>query len=287
MKFSLFTPSTAKYRADIDGLRAVAVLLVFAYHLGTARVKGGYVGVDVFFVISGYLIGSIILSEIAADKFSLLSFYERRIRRIFPALFVTLAVCALLAYKFFLPSELEEFAKSYLAATFSFSNAFFYYQSGYFEGAAAMKPLLHTWSLAVEEQFYVFLPLFLLALRRYSSRIRKLAVFSVASISFVISAWGAFNRPDATFYLAHTRAWELLLGTLIALDCFPRFSSSAARNAFSAIGLAMIFASATFYAKTTPFPGLAAALPCFGTAFLIATGRDGISFVGKMRKPTG
>src|SRR5262252_6175299 len=147
MKISFFKPSTSRYRADIDGMRAIAVLLVFAYHLGTARAKGGYIGVDVFFVISGYLIGSIILSEIDAGKFSLLKFYERRVRRILPALFATLAVCAGLAYKLFLPAELVEFTKSFLAATFSTANIFFYQQSGYFEGAASMKPLLHTWSL--------------------------------------------------------------------------------------------------------------------------------------------
>ena len=281
MKIELFAASTHRYRADIDGMRAVAVLLVFAYHLGTSYVKGGYVGVDVFFVISGYLIGSIILSEIDAGKFSLLKFYERRIRRILPALFVTLAACAILAYKLFLPSELLEFAKSYLAATFSVANVFFYKQSGYFEGAASMKPLLHTWSLAVEEQFYVFLPLFLLALRRFTSATRRAAVVTVALLSFVISARGAFHNPDATFYLAHTRAWELLLGTLIALDALPSINGVWARNAWSAIGLASVFASAMFYEKTTPFPGLAAALPCFGTAMIIAAGREGDSFVSR------
>src|SRR5215813_5654671 len=281
MKTSLFTPSTTRYRADIDGLRAVAVLLVFAYHLGTARVKGGFVGVDVFFVISGYLIGSIILGEIDDGRFSLVKFYERRVRRILPALFVTLAVCAILAYKLFLPAELSEFAKSFLAATFSSANIFFYQQSGYFEGAASMKPLLHTWSLAVEEQFYIFLPLFLLSLRRLSRSRRQIAVLAVAVVSFAASAWGAFHSPEATFYLAHTRAWELLLGTLIALDVFPSFAGTAARNISSILGLAMIFVSGAFYQKTTPFPGIAAALPCFGAALIIAAGRDGTSLVAK------
>jgi len=280
MRLSLIKPSTSYYRADIDGLRAVAVLLVFAYHLGTARVRGGFVGVDVFFVISGYLIGSIILSEIDSGKFSLLSFYERRVRRILPALFVALAVCAVLAYKFFLPAELDEFAKSFLAATFSFSNVFFYHQAGYFEGPAAMKPLLHTWSLAVEEQFYIFLPLLLLAVRRYSLAVRRNMVMAVTICSFIISAWGAFKNPDATFYLAHTRAWELLLGTLLALDFIPHFSGRSWRNFLSAAGLTMILASAVLYEKTTPFPGLAAAVPCFGAALIIAAGRDGSSFVG-------
>jgi peptidoglycan/LPS O-acetylase OafA/YrhL len=280
MRFSLIKESTPHYRADIDGLRAVAVLLVFAYHLGTARVKGGFIGVDVFFVISGYLIGSIILKEIAASRFSLMSFYERRVRRIFPALFVTLAVCAALAYKFFLPSELNEFSKSLLAATFSFSNIFFYRQSGYFEGAAAMKPLLHTWSLAVEEQFYIFLPLFLLALRPLQLATRRLLILAVAVASFVVSAWGAFHAPEATFYLAHTRAWELLLGTLVALDLFPKFVNVAWRNFAAFAGIIAILAAAVLYDKTTPFPGLAAAVPCFGAALIIAAGRAGRSWVG-------
>ena len=281
MRFSLIKPSTSHYRADIDGLRAVAVLLVFAYHLGTARVRGGFIGVDVFFVISGYLIGSIILNEIAASRFSLLSFYERRVRRIFPALFVTLGVSAILAYRFFLPAEINEFAKSLLAATFSFSNVFFYHQAGYFEGAAAMKPLLHTWSLAVEEQFYIFLPLFLLTLRRFTLAKRRILVLLVALVSFSVSAWGAFRSPDAAFYLAHARAWELLLGTLIALDLFSRFSNVIWRNAASLAGLAMILVAAVLYDKTTPFPGLAAAAPCFGAALIIAAGRGGESWVGR------
>ena len=191
-----------------------------------------------------------------------------------------LAVCAVLAYKFFLPAELNEFAKSFLAATFSFSNILFYHQAGYFEGAAAMKPLLHTWSLAVEEQFYVFLPLFLLALRRYSTATRRIVVLAVAICSFLISAWGAFDSPDATFYLAHTRAWELLLGTLLALDFMPHLSNAVWRNISSASGLLMILVSAILYEKTTPFPGLAAAVPCFGAALIIATGRDGTTLVG-------
>lgn len=280
MTFSLIKPSTPHYRADIDGLRAVAVLLVFAYHLGTARVRGGFVGVDVFFVISGYLIGSIILSEIDRGTFSLISFYERRVRRILPALFVMLAVCALLAYEFFLPAELNEFAKSFLAATFSFSNFLFCYQAGYFEGAAAMKPLLHTWSLAVEEQFYIFLPIFLLVVSRYSHAIRRMSVLAVAICSFLVSAWGAFHSPQSTFYLAHTRAWELLLGTLLSLDIVPSFSRAIWRNLLSAVGLSAILASAILYQKTTPFPGLAAALPCIGAALIIVAGRDGSSLVG-------
>jgi peptidoglycan/LPS O-acetylase OafA/YrhL len=282
MYFSLIRKSSPTYRADIDGLRGVAVLLVLAFHLGTSKCTGGFIGVDVFFVISGYLIGSIILSEISASKFSLLSFYQRRIRRIVPALFVMMLVTSLLAYKFFLPGELEEFAKSLLSGTFSVSNVYFLHQSGYFEGPAAMKPLLHTWSLAVEEQFYVFLPLLLIAVRRFFPHRQRVLILSIAVLSFGVSVWGAFHDPSATFYLAHTRAWELLLGTLIALDVFPRFSNAIWRNAASMAGLCFIVLAAIIYDKTTPFPGAAALVPCLGAALIIAAGRSGPSIVGRL-----
>lgn len=275
------THHSSNYRADIDGLRGVAVLLVVAFHLGTSKVPGGFVGVDVFFVISGYLIGTIILSELASDKFSLLSFYERRVRRIFPALFVTLIVTSLFAYRFFLPSEMDEYAKSLVAATTSVSNIFFLHLSGYFEGPAAMKPLLHTWSLAVEEQFYIFLPLFLMAIRKFSVSKQRVLVLAVALLSFSVSVWGAFHSPASTFYLSHTRAWELMLGTLIALNVFPSFSNAIVRNAASMVGIILILVAAFFFSKTTPFPGLSAALPCMGAALIIAAGRGGQSLVGR------
>ena len=280
MPITLLKQSTPHYRADIDGLRGIAVLLVFAYHLGTARCRGGFVGVDVFFVISGYLIGSIILTEIANSKFSLASFYERRVRRIFPALFVLLCASCWFAYRYLLPVESKSFAKSLLAATLSVSNIFFLQQSGYFDGPAAMKPLLHTWSLAVEEQFYVFLPLFLMAIRRFSPRARLWLVSTVAGLSFVVSVIGVFHNREAAFYLAHTRAWELLLGTLIAMDLFPRISALW-RNVAAFSGLTLIFCAGYFFSAATPFPGAAALLPCLGAALIIAAGRSGPSLVGQ------
>jgi peptidoglycan/LPS O-acetylase OafA/YrhL len=282
MDISPAKKSSPSYRADIDGLRGIAVLLVLAFHLGTSKCSGGFVGVDVFFVISGYLIGSIILSEIAVEKFSLLSFYERRVRRIVPALFVMTLVTSLVAYEFLLPAELEEFAKSLLASTFSVSNVYFFHQSGYFEGPAAMKPLLHTWSLAVEEQFYIFLPLFLIAVHKFFPKWQRVLISSVAILSFCASVWGAFHNPSATFYLAHTRAWELLLGTMIVLDVFPRFSGAISRNVASIAGLGLILAAAVVYDKATPFPGATALVPCFGAALIIAAGRTGPSIVGRL-----
>jgi peptidoglycan/LPS O-acetylase OafA/YrhL len=282
MDISPAKKSSPSYRADIDGLRGIAVLLVLAFHLGTSKCSGGFVGVDVFFVISGYLIGSIILSEIAVEKFSLLSFYERRVRRIVPALFGMTLVTSLVAYEFLLPAELEEFAKSLLASTFSVSNVYFFHQSGYFEGPAAMKPLLHTWSLAVEEQFYIFLPLFLIAVHKFFPKWQRVLISSVAILSFCASVWGAFHNPSATFYLAHTRAWELLLGTMIVLDVFPRFSGAISRNVASIAGLGLILAAAVVYDKATPFPGATALVPCFGAALIIAAGRTGPSIVGRL-----
>jgi len=281
MYFSLSKKSSPSYRADIDGLRGIAVLLVLAFHLGTSKCSGGFIGVDVFFVISGYLIGSIILSEIAASKFSLLSLRApgsknrpRAIRDDAGHLAASL--------QFFLPAELEEFAKSLLASTFSISNVYFFHQSGYFEGPAAMKPLLHTWSLAVEEQFYIFLPLFLIAVRRFFPDRQRVLILSVAMVSFCVSVWGAFHNPSATFYLAHTRAWELLLGTLIALDVFPRFSNTIWRNAASTVVCVLSSLLPLFTNRTTPFPGAAALVPCLGAALIIAAGRSGSSIVSRL-----
>ena len=214
--------SSLKYRADIDGLRAVAVLLVLAYHVGIYRLRGGFIGVDVFFVISGFLISSIILSDLAASRLSLLNFYERRVRRIFPALVVLLVGTSVLAYTFLLPSEFVNYGKSLLAATLSCSNIYFQHTSGYFDAPASMKPLLHTWSLGVEEQFYLFLPLFLIFVRRRFPARQRQVVLLTAVASFIVSAFGAFRYPHATFYLAYTRAWELLLGTLLAMGILPR-----------------------------------------------------------------
>jgi peptidoglycan/LPS O-acetylase OafA/YrhL len=270
-----------KYRADIDGLRAVAVLQVLAYHVGIYRLRGGFVGVDVFFVISGFLISSIIFSDLDSSRFSLVAFYERRIRRIFPALVVMLLGTAVLAYVYCLPTEFVAFGKSLLAATFSVSNVLFLHQSGYFDAPAKMKPLLHTWSLGVEEQFYVFLPLFLMVVRRFFVKRQVLLVSVVAGLSFAVSAEGAFRSHDATFYLAPTRAWELLLGTLLAMNVFPGIASALWRNLTSFLGVVLVLAAGVAFNSSTPFPGAAALLPCLGAALIIAAGKSGTSIAGR------
>jgi len=204
------------YRREIDGIRALAVIPVIFFHAGFSLFSGGYVGVDVFFVISGYLITGIVMAEVTRGTFSIADFYERRIRRILPALFLVVVVCVPVAFLVLLPADLKEFGQSLIAvATFS-SNVFFWSQSGYFHGAAELKPLLHTWSLAVEEQFYVLFPLLLLFMWRWGRKWTVAILLTLAVASLLLAEWGALNKPIATFFLLPTRAWELLLGSLVA-----------------------------------------------------------------------
>lgn len=269
-----------KYRPDIDGLRAVAVLSVVAFHLGAGHMPGGFVGVDVFFVISGYLISSIIFSEIATSSYSILAFYERRIRRIFPALFGMLIVFSLGASFFLLPTEFVDFSKSLLAAATSTSNFYFWKHSGYFDSPMS-NPLLHTWSLAVEEQFYILFPIFLVAVRRFFPRRLRAAVVILFFSSLAISAVMVHYESVTAFYMPYTRAWELLMGTLVALGMFPRLHSYLVRNLATLAGIGMIVYSTLRLNKSMPFPGLAALVPCIGSALIIGAGEFGSSLVGK------
>jgi peptidoglycan/LPS O-acetylase OafA/YrhL len=273
--------SGLKYRADIDGLRAVAVLSVLAFHIGLSRFGGGFVGVDVFFVISGYLISSIIFAEIKDSRFTIAGFYERRIRRIFPALFAMLAVAGVFAVIYLLPAELVDYAKSTLAATGSASNVYFWLHSGYFS-LPTSKPLLHTWSLAVEEQFYISFPLFLLLVRRFFPLRLRTAVVILFFVSFVTSCVVVSGNPDTAFYMPYTRAWELLLGTLLSLGMFPRLTSAWLRNLATLGGIGMILWSVLFYSEATLFPGASALLPCVGSALIIWAGETGTSLVGSI-----
>ena len=216
-----------RYRADIDGLRVIAVLLVVLDHLRT-RVTGGYVGVDIFFVLSGYLIGDHIISEVRAERFSLVDFYERRVRRIFPALLVMLAVSSAVAWFVLLPTELVSFSQAEVAALFSVANFTFLRQAGYFDSASLLNPLLHTWSLAVEEQFYLFLPLLVLLVhRRFPHRIRQV-LWLLTAASFAAAAAWVYWAPSVAFFSSPLRAWELLVGTLLSQRLLlPRMSTRA------------------------------------------------------------
>ncbi len=266
-----------KYRAEIDGLRALAVVPVILFHAGFNVFSGGYVGVDVFFVISGYLITTIISDEMDEGRFSLIGFYERRARRILPALFFIVLVCTPFAWAWYTPAALEDFAQSLIAvATFS-SNILFWLESGYFDAAAELKPLLHTWSLAVEEQYYILFPLFLM----FTWRIGRSAVLTILVITFFVSLgvahWGAYNSPAAAFYLLPTRGWEILLGAFCAFYLNQRKTGfrKLIDQCFSLLGLLLIGLAIFTFHDATPIPGLLMLVPTSGTALLILCANEG------------
>ncbi|MEP1469793.1 MAG: acyltransferase family protein [Halieaceae bacterium] len=266
-----------KYRPDIDGLRAVAVLSVLFFHSGFDVFSGGYVGVDVFFVISGYLITTIIVREIAADDFSIRLFYERRFRRILPALFAVVVASLIVGCVLLPPDSVVELGRSVMATALFSSNIFFYMESGYFDAPAELKPLLHTWSLAVEEQYYILVPLLLLGLARFGSR-HYLAGFLVLGVaSFLASLLWTPSNSSFAFYLIPTRAWELFLGSVLALHVLPAPVSRPVREVLTLAGAGMIFYSVFAFDSATVFPGSAAAVPTLGTALIIYAGLGGAS----------
>ncbi|MEL7482464.1 MAG: acyltransferase, partial [Pseudomonadota bacterium] len=202
------------YRKEIDGLRSVAVLPVVLFHAGISAFSGGFIGVDIFFVISGYLITGIILPELEKGEFSLLKFYERRARRILPALSAVVLACIPVAWLYMLPDPLENFGQSMLATMLSLNNVLLTMTSGYWDLASEFKPLIHTWSLAVEEQFYVVFPLLLMLLYPLLKYRAIGAVWVIVIASFAASIFLVRDYPTSTFYLLHTRAWELGVGAL-------------------------------------------------------------------------
>lgn len=263
-----------KYRSDIDGLRALAVLSVVLYHAGVPYFSGGFVGVDVFFVISGYLITRILHEQVQSNGLSLVNFYERRIRRIFPALFVVLFSSWAAAYFLMTPVDLLNFNKSFLAAGLSVSNVFFWLDSGYFNNDAQLKPLLHTWSLGVEEQFYIFFPLLLLLAHRLAKPLLAVFIGVLFLISLVLSVIYIDTSPDAVFYLLPHRAWELLAGSLLAIVSLPVLRNSCSNTLLAFTGLLLIIWPVLAYSEETQFPGLAALLPVAGTFLIIYTGKS-------------
>jgi len=262
-----------KHRDDVDGLRAFAIIPVLLFHAGFEQFSGGFIGVDVFFVISGFLISRIVFDDIAAGNFSLAGFYERRIRRIFPALFVTLAATTAAVSIIYLPRDLADYGGSLISAALSVSNFFFLSTVSYFDADAATKPLLHTWSLSVEEQFYVFFPVFLLAVWRFARRFVAHALWVVWAISLAASIYGAIEAPRFTFFMLPTRTWELLTGALVALNFVPVVRNGRLREAISLAGLAAIVACVFIYTEDLPFPGAAALVPVIGTALVLWCGQ--------------
>ena len=262
------------YRKEIDGLRALAVISIIFFHAGYKVFDGGYVGVDVFFVISGFLITSIILNDIQTGKFHLAVFYERRARRLLPALFCVILVSMIFAWVWMLPNEITEFSQSVLSVLFFVSNFFFWNDSGYFSTSAEFRPLLHTWSLAVEEQFYLIFPavlIFSLFLKRRSTT--GILVF-IGVLSFVFSIWASIYKPTLAFFLIPSRIWEFVLGsiaaTIVLRPSFDRWLLKRVyRELVCALGLALILYSVFFFKKDMVYPGYLALVPTFGTALLL------------------
>jgi len=270
-----------QYRPDIDGLRAIAVLSVVLFHIGVPHMDGGYVGVDIFFVISGFLITKIIAGEVERGDFSILRFYERRIRRIFPALFVMLIITALVSAAVLMPLDFKEFSASAVATTLFSSNIFFWLKSDYFDQAAELKPLLHTWSLAVEEQYYTVFPLFMaLVMPRW--RHWRWVLGAVTLASLVLSMVLVRHDSNMTFYLPFSRFWELLIGSLIAVGVPPPIQNKPARQALALTGLGLILFSVATYTHETRFPGESALLPCLGAAFILYADIRGPTWVGRL-----
>lgn len=258
------------YRVEIDGLRAIALVPVILFHGGFEWFSGGYVGVDVFFVISGYLITSIILKEQEAGIFTIANFYERRIRRILPALFFIMLACIPFAWFLLLPHELKDFGKSVVAVSIFSSNILFWKESDYFAADAELLPLLHTWSLAVEEQFYVIFPLIMIFFWVLGKRKLFGIISMIAISSLVLTEWGWRHFPEANFYLIPTRAWELMIGALTAFYLSQNKQPQGYIGELGSIaGLSLILLAVFFLDRTLPFPSLYALTPTIGTALVI------------------
>ncbi|MEN9524319.1 MAG: hypothetical protein RL536_388, partial [Candidatus Parcubacteria bacterium] len=266
-----------KYRPEIDGLRAIAVIIVILFHAGFKSFSGGFVGVDVFFVISGYLITTIIVIEKERGDFSFICFYERRIRRIFPPLFLVLFVSLVSAWFWLLPSEMKDFSQSLTAVSYFSSNIFFRRTSGYWDISNELKPLIHTWSLSVEEQFYLFFPLFITLLGKYHKKWLWFSITTIFTVSLLYAHWGAYNNPTPTFYLLPARIWELLIGAGIALYFLHQkntlqsiFSNNLLNELLSLCGLFMIAFAVYAFDEETPFPSFYALIPTIGTGLIIS-----------------
>lgn len=262
------------YRADIDGLRSIAVLSVVLFHLDKAFLPGGFAGVDVFFVISGFLITGIVNREIEGGRFSIVAFYERRIRRIFPALIAVVLSVMTIGAIVLMPDELRELGATAVAATLSASNFLFWWQTDYFAGAAEHKPLLHTWSLAVEEQFYIILPPLLMLSHRFAKAHVKLILAGLTVISFALSCVWTVIDASGNYYLPHTRAWELLIGSLLALGIVPGIRSRLGNELVAAAGLLLMLSPFVLLNGDMAFPAWNALSTCLGTAALIHSGGE-------------
>ena len=262
-----------KYRPEIDGLRAIAVIPVILFHAGFEYFSGGFVGVDVFFVISGYLITTILIEDIENKRFSIVNFYVRRARRILPALTVVTLLTIPIAWLLLSDSSLQKFGNALIGVSTFTSNVVFWKQQGYFNESAELNPLLHTWSLAVEEQYYILFPLFLILAWRFSKNTAFWMIVVITAISFSLSEWGWRNKEMANFYLAPTRAWELLLGSVTAFIVQKRGVRT--NNLLASIGITAIIFAVFSYDKTIPFPSVFALVPVLGAVLIILYAKQG------------
>lgn len=276
------TPSgpgaASTYRRDIDGLRAVAILCVVIFHAFPGVLPGGFVGVDVFFVISGFLISRIIFSGLAAGSFEFSSFYAHRVKRIAPALVVVLMTCFAFGWLVLLPDEFKQLGKHIAAGAGFFQNFMLWSEAGYFDKASALKPLMHLWSLSIEEQFYIFYPLLVWAMWKIGRSVIGV-IAALAVVSFAINLGGVASHPIATFYLPQSRVWELLCGAILAYAQIHHWRVVAAvqshrylAHGLSVVGMALIAGAATSIVSSEYFPGWLALLPVTGTVLLIASG---------------
>ena len=270
------------YRSDIDGLRALAVISVILFHIDIPGLSGGFLGVDIFFVISGFLITSIILKDIHKGDFSVARFYERRIKRIFPALFPVIFFTIVVGVYLFDTNSLKDFGKSITATSLFASNIQFWLESGYFATSSMKKPLLHTWSLAVEEQFYIFFPLILVFINRYLKNRFFGILLTVAITSFFLNIYGALHYPSSTFYFLHSRAWELLVGSILALGVLPKPSLIITRNILSLLGISLIVYGICFYSEYPIFSLLQMISVVFGAGLIIHSGNSGTSIINNI-----
>ncbi len=273
-----------KYRSDIDGLRTFAVLSVIIFHLNSSFLYGGFIGVDVFFVISGYLITRIIVKENKYENFSFLNFYSRRVKRILPVLFFVLLATICIVIIVYPIEQYEFFIKSLRYASAQISNFYFAQSLDYFAPASEQQPLLHTWSLAVEEQFYLIWPLLIVLTFKFFGKSKSaiLFIFLFAALFSLFTSYVlAYDYPKLSFYMVYSRAWELCIGGIIALDVIPNITRKKINNIFSVFGFMMIILSFIFIKNNSDFLKGAALIPCLGTAIVLYTGQQQQTWIGR------
>lgn len=272
-----------RYRPEIDGLRALAVIPVIFFHAGFETFQGGFIGVDIFFVISGYLIASIIFEEKLSKKFTLINFYERRSRRILPALFFVMIICIPFAWFWMMQDDLILFSKSLIFVSSFISNILFWQSSGYFQISSELNPLLHTWSLAIEEQFYLIFPIVIIIFWKFGIMRIFNILFIFLLISLTLSHWGADNKPSANFYLPLTRAWEILLGVLVSIYIIKKkkIIYNSLSETLSLIGFFILIISFIYFDKNTLHPSFYTFIPATGTILIILFSNEN-SIIGKL-----